>query len=116
MMLVSVSVSSSNSKETGAHGLPVAAMIHKPGVALDTTSGTRGSDLRKMEPGTQHYEMNDALVWTLIDGADHGIEQPSGLALFEDTLLVTGHATGKIFAFDLEGNLVDWIDTGRGSD
>jgi hypothetical protein len=83
---------------------------------LDTTSGTRGSDLPRMEPGTQHYEMDDALVWTLIDGADHGMEQPSGLALFEDTLLVTDHATGKIFAFDLEGELVDWIDTDRGSD
>jgi len=29
---------------------------------------------------------------------------------------VTDHSTGKIFAFDLDGELIDWIDTGRGSD
>ena len=81
---------------------------------MDTTSGERGIGLPGQEPAVDFYLMNDALVWTLIDGDDHGIVEPSGLALVEDTLIVTDHGTGKIFAFDLEGELVDWVDTGLG--
>jgi hypothetical protein len=55
-------------------------------------------------------------MWTLIDGSAAGLEQPSGLALVEDTLLVTDHATGFIYAFDLDGELIDWLDTERGAD
>jgi hypothetical protein len=82
---------------------------------LDTTSGTRGSDLPKMEPGTQHYKMDDALIWTLIEGSDYGINEPSGLALVDGHILVTDHDTGIIHAFDMDGNLIDWLDTGVGS-
>lgn len=81
---------------------------------LDTTTGERGLALPQMEPGTDHYSVNDALMWTLIDGDDHDIVQPSGLALVDETLFVTDHATGFIHAFDLEGNLIDWLDTGLG--
>jgi DNA-binding beta-propeller fold protein YncE len=81
---------------------------------LDTTSGERGSNLPKMEPGTDHYQMDDVLVWTLIDGADFDISMPSGLAIVDGHILVTDHATGIIHAFDMDGNLVDWLDTELG--
>jgi streptogramin lyase len=83
---------------------------------LDTTSGVCGSDLSSMEWRVDHYQVDDADMWTLIDGSAAGLEQPSGLALVEDTLLVTDHATGFIYAFDLDGELIDWLDTERGAD
>lgn len=73
---------------------------------LDTASGTRGDDLQVMEPGTEHYEMDGAELWTLVEGLD----QPSGLALQEGVLYVTEHGTGMVHAFDLDGAALDSLD------
>jgi len=81
---------------------------------LDTTSGTEGLRRYGYENYESYYQWDDALMWTLIDGESFGIEQPSGLDLVEDTLLITDHATGIIHAFDLEGNQIDYLDTGLG--
>ena len=78
---------------------------------LDTTSGTLGDALPVMEFGTTHHEQDDALVWTLIDGEDFGLVQPSGLALVQDHIIITDHGTGYIHAFDMDGQQVDWLDT-----
>jgi DNA-binding beta-propeller fold protein YncE len=80
---------------------------------LDTATGTRGKDLAVVERGTDHYEVDGADFWTLIEGSDHGIGQPSGLALVNDTLYVSDHGTGNILAFDLDGERLDWAATGR---
>ena len=82
---------------------------------LDTTTGSRGASEFAWEPGTDSHMMDDAVFWTLIDGEDVGLELPSGLTMVEDHLLVTDNATGVIHAFDLEGNQVDYLDTGLGS-
>ena len=81
---------------------------------LDTTSGSLGDALPVMEPGTTHHNQEDALVWTLIEGDDFGLVQPSGLALVEDHIIITDHATGYIHAFDMDGQQVDWLDTELG--
>jgi hypothetical protein len=81
---------------------------------LDTTTGTRGGNLYSEEPRVDHHTMDDAMMWTLIEGSEHDMVQPSGLAIVEDTLLITDHGTGVIHAFDLEGNPIDWLDTGLG--
>lgn len=75
---------------------------------LDTASGTRGDDRRLTEPGTQHYEVDGAELWTLVDGLD----QPSGLALHDGVLYVTEHGAGMIRAFDLQGAALDALDPG----
>jgi sugar lactone lactonase YvrE len=67
-----------------------------------------------MEWGTDHYDMDDAIMWTLIEGSDYNISLPSGVIIVDETLLVTDNATGIIHAFDLEGNRIDWLDTGLG--
>ena len=59
-----------------------------------------------MEPGTEHYEMDGAELWTLVEGLD----QPSGLALQEGVLYVTEHGTGMVHAFDLDGAALDSLD------
>jgi hypothetical protein len=81
-------------------------------MVLDTATGEEGDRLAPSEPGVDHHEMEGVTWTTLIDGAEHGMGLPSGLTLVGDYLLVTDYATGNIFAFDLEGNLVDWLATG----
>ncbi|MED5369519.1 MAG: hypothetical protein VX899_00770 [Myxococcota bacterium] len=82
---------------------------------LDITTGTRGADLPIMEPGTDHYQVDDAVLEVFVD-SDRGLGQPSGLALVDGVLFVTDHATGWIFAYETEtGDFLDGLDTGRGS-
>lgn len=81
---------------------------------LDTETGTPGDELPVQEPGTTHYEMEGADIWTLVDGDSlDGMSAPSGIELIDGLLLVTDFESGTVFAFDLEGNVVDYLDTGR---
>lgn len=80
---------------------------------LDTATGEEGRGLREKEPGTDHHEWEGADYSTLIDGsAVDGMDLPSGIALVEDTLLITDNQNSIIFAFDLDGNLIAQLDTG----
>lgn len=76
---------------------------------LDTLSGTRGQDLRVQERGTDHYEMVDAEMWNLVDGADHGWVAPSGLVLVDGVLLLTDNGTSTLWALTLEGEVIDHL-------
>ena len=77
---------------------------------LDTESGEEGGRLSKFEPGTTHKEMEGADLWTLVDGDDvDGMSAPSGLELIDGHLIMTDNESGTIFAFDLEGNVVDYL-------
>lgn len=83
---------------------------------LDTQSGQRGSNLPSVEDGAcggngpEHYTWEGGVMTDLVTG----LNQPAGIALVDDVLFVTEHGTGYIHAFDLEGNTLDWADTGRG--
>jgi DNA-binding beta-propeller fold protein YncE len=81
---------------------------------LDTTSGNLGSALPVMEEGTTHHNQDDVTFWTLIEGSDHGMVSPSGLAIVQGHLIITDHGTGIIHAFDMDGQPVDWLDTELG--
>jgi len=88
-------------------------------------SGTRGQDLPSREvydcfqhPGrgvtcADYHSMDGATLQTLVNGPDHGISQPSGLALHGDFVYVSDFATGTISAFNKDGLLMDWLETGR---
>jgi hypothetical protein len=78
--------------------------------ALDMDSGTRGEDRPAMEGVPDHYFMDDAVITTFIDGDAFGMVAPSGLALHEGILFVGDHATGRLWAFDLLGAEVDYVD------
>jgi sugar lactone lactonase YvrE len=79
---------------------------------LDTTTGTPGADLPRIEPYPVHRRMDGAEIRTLVDGADGHLVRPSGLALHDDHLFVSDNATGRISAYSLDGELLDWIDAG----
>ncbi|MEE2903428.1 MAG: hypothetical protein VYC39_13920, partial [Myxococcota bacterium] len=84
---------------------------------LDTFAGMRGSDYNEdydgiIRNGGGMFYMQ-APITTLVTGATHGITQPAGLTLYDSTLFVTDFASGTIYAFDLTGNLLDYLPTGR---
>jgi hypothetical protein len=82
-------------------------------LAIDTQTGTVGASLRSIEPGTQHAELDGVEYSVLIDGGQVGMDEPSGIALVDDTLLITDHGTGRIYAFDLDGALLAELDVER---
>ncbi|MEC8191734.1 MAG: hypothetical protein VX127_03320 [Myxococcota bacterium] len=80
---------------------------------LDTDSGVEGDPLLRAErPYTTHYEMDGEEIWTFIDGAEVGLESPSGIELVDGVLLVTDNQTSEIVAFDMDGSVVDRVNTG----
>jgi len=81
-------------------------------VALDTASGTRGKKVGPLADGhSEQYAMDGALLFTVVDGASIGMIQPSGLAIDRDVLYIGDHATSTIYAFTLEGELLDYLET-----
>ena len=78
---------------------------------LDSRMGDADQRLPVQEPGTDHYEMINTDIWTLINGEDVGMQMPSGLTIVDDILLVTDNQNSKIFAFSLEGELIDTLQT-----
>jgi hypothetical protein len=70
-------------------------------------SGTGGSVVPGLE--TPIKMMNDSTIATL---TTTDLQKPSGLELYEDLLFVSDNATSKILAFDLDGELVNYIETG----
>ena len=83
-------------------------------LVLDTTSGEEGSGIGPNYDGADQYAVEDADLWALIEGGD--LVSPSGLELYEDTLYVSDHATGIIYGYSLDGELLDWLDTGLGEE
>ena len=63
-----------------------------------------------MEPGTDHYVMDDAELTTLIDGDDYNLDHPSGLAISDGVLYVSDNDNGNILAFSLEGEMIDFLE------
>jgi hypothetical protein len=79
---------------------------------LDTETGEEGRNLMKAEaPHTEHFEVDDAEIWTFIDGDDFGMEAPSGIALVDNVIFVTDNETSEIIAFSTDGVELDRLDT-----
>jgi DNA-binding beta-propeller fold protein YncE len=83
--------------------------------ALDTTSGEVGAALQPMEPMNTYNVIDDAVITDVVS-AGGDLDQPSGLEFHDGLLYVTDHATGFIHAYDLDGQRVNWLDTGFGED
>lgn len=81
-------------------------------VRLDSTTGTVGRDTANNYDGVDQFRVDDAVVDTLIDGAEHGLGAPSGLEIHDGMIFVGDNATGNLFAFTLDGEFVDWAATG----
>lgn len=97
---------------TQPHLLLVADSGNNRIAVLDTTSGTPGAEIFPNYDGSDQSSVNGATITTLIDGASVGMGIPSGLTLYGDIILVSDAGNSVIWAFTLEGELVDWLETG----
>lgn len=87
-------------------------------IRIDTRSGTRGDDLptitERPADWEEHYALDDVTVEEIVDGSAVNLEQPTGLALHGGNLFVSDYDQGLIFAFTLDGELLDWLELDRG--
>jgi len=80
---------------------------------LNPNPATAGANISPNYDSILQRVFNGAYLSTLVAKGSTGLDTPSGLALYQDRIYVTDYATGRIFAFDLEGNVIDYLDTGR---
>lgn len=80
---------------------------------LDTKSGTKGKKLptKELQKGG-YYQMDGAVLTDVVPPGT--LVAPSGLEIHGDLLFVTDDATGRIVAFDLDGQQKNVLDTGLG--
>jgi hypothetical protein len=74
---------------------------------LDGRSGTQGAVVPAHE--TPITMMNGATIETVV-GTE--LNRPSGIEFYDGLLFVTDNAASKILAFDLSGELINYLDTG----
>lgn len=74
---------------------------------LDGLSGTAGASVPTQE--TPITMMDGATIETFASG---DVQRPAGIELYEDTLFVSDYSTSTILAYDLDGELINYLDTG----
>lgn len=83
-------------------------------VRLDPSTAGEGNSIIPNYDGCEMAYMNDGELITLVDGSTLEAEMttPSGLEVHDGMLFTTDPFQGRVFAFDIDGNLLDWLDTG----
>jgi hypothetical protein len=81
---------------------------------LDTTSGQKGEDLMFAAPELmQDYAMWDnAIAVEVVPASSNLLQAPSGILLKDGLLYVSDNTSSKILAFNLQGEQVNYLDTG----
>ncbi len=79
---------------------------------LDTTSGEPGARLTAFEPMEEYRRIDDAVIEDVVPASSELLEAPSGLEVRDELIYVSDNANGRISAFTLEGERVNWLDTG----
>lgn len=74
--------------------------------------GEEGIRLPVKEPRTVLVELTDSGRVESLPGTDNLLVAPSGIALHDGLLYVTDAGSGYLVAFNLNGEVVDWLDTG----
>lgn len=83
-------------------------------VALNTTTGNTPASVNGHTGDGQDFAVTGATVEVIVPPSTV-LTNPSGLEHHNGLLYVADHATGIIHAFDLNGNRVNWLDTGLGA-
>jgi hypothetical protein len=78
---------------------------------LDTSTGSRGASTAPNFDQSQQYKMDGAEISTLVSGEDINVTQPAGLALHDGMIFITDAASGNVLALDMEGQVIDWLET-----
>lgn len=83
-------------------------------VRMDPGPATMGDTLGpNYDGGTMNY-MVGAELETIVDGTmlEPIMSKPSGLEIVDGVLFVSDPIESRVYGFDLDGNLIDWLDTG----
>lgn len=78
---------------------------------LDSKSGKTGKPVKPKEKMAVSVMMDDATVVDVVP-ASAGLKAPSGIEIYKDSIYVSDNATSRITAFTLEGEQVNYLDTG----
>lgn len=78
---------------------------------LHADSGDRGQNYGPNYDFSRQTRRDNASIETLIDGSEFDMAAPSGLALRDGVLYVGDNSSGRISAFTVEGELIDYLDT-----
>lgn len=83
-------------------------------VRLDPTVAVEANSIIPNYDGCEMAYMNEAELITLVDGSSLEAEMttPSGLEIYDGMLFTTDPVQGRVYAFDMDGTLLDWLDTG----
>jgi hypothetical protein len=83
-------------------------------VRLDPSTAAEGNSIIPNYDGCRMAYMDGSTLDTLVDGSalDPELTTPSGLEMHDGILFTTDPLTGRIYGFDMDGNLLDWLDTG----
>jgi DNA-binding beta-propeller fold protein YncE len=83
-------------------------------VRLDPKPATVGGVLGPNYDGCDMNYMDGAELVTLVDGStlEVPMTKPSGLERVGDVLFVTDPVESRVYGFSLDGELIDWLDTG----
>lgn len=83
-------------------------------VRLDPSTAVEANSIIPNYDGCEMAYMNEGEVITLVDGSALKAEMttPSGIEIYDGMLFVTDPVQARVYAFDTEGTLVDWLDTG----
>lgn len=92
--------------------LYIADTGHNRIAVLDTDTGTPGAIITPNYDGGEQNHVTGASITTLVDGAAIGMAQPSGLAIHNDVIYVADAGNSVIWAFSMDGELLDWLETG----
>jgi DNA-binding beta-propeller fold protein YncE len=79
---------------------------------LDINSGTKGAPTFPNYDGGEQYAVDGAELWTLVEGEANYMGRPAGLAIHDGMIFVGDHETGEIQAFNMDGEPLDYLDTG----
>ena len=92
--------------------LYAADTAHNRIVALNPATGGDGGAIEPNYDGIVQRHVSGATLTTLVDGADAGLTAPAGMELVNGVLYVGDNQTGRVYAFNRDGEMLDWIDLG----
>lgn len=77
---------------------------------LDPTAGASEGAIVPNYDGCRMEAFGGVSTTTLVVGEDVGLSTPSGIAIHNNQIFVTDYATGRLFAFAIDGSLLDYLD------
>jgi len=96
--------------DTGRARLLIADSGNQRIAVLDPSTGSSSGSIAPNYDGCVQVAFGGTATTTLVAGADVGLSTPSGIAIQNNQIFVSDYATGRVFAFAMDGTLLDYLD------